>query len=232
MKKIVWILSFALACPTALINAAVSTSSPIAASMKATVADVAAEQAKKYLKIGADPEDPTRQPNEDEEVVIADKEVCDSGWGTGSGKKVAGCYVDHTAYIRNKTTHLLIAAFPCGNKPSGKHIVEGKVVSSKVAVVAMKGQDGKNGANGPAGPRGPQGVAGPRGLQGSPGNDGLDGEDGKDGFCSGKICKITAIVVTAIVGGLVVDRFKKNKPAKEGPKVTTLPPCTRLPCTF
>ncbi|MEK7140727.1 MAG: hypothetical protein AAB815_02995, partial [Patescibacteria group bacterium] len=55
---------------------------------------------KKYLVLGADPQAKNRQPTAEEEVVIIDHDICDEGWGTGSGKKVAGCYPKHSAVIR------------------------------------------------------------------------------------------------------------------------------------
>ena len=89
---------------------------------------------KRYLVLGADPQAENRQPTANEEVVIANVEVCDSGWGTGSGKKVSGCYPPHTAYIRDKVTKLVVAVFVCGNKPSDQHRVAGKVIPPEIAI--------------------------------------------------------------------------------------------------
>lgn len=83
---------------------------------------------KKYLNLGADPQAKDRQPGINEEVVIIDTDICDSGWGNGSGTKIAGCYPKNSAVIRDKTTGFVTAMFRCGNEPSDKRTVTGKVV--------------------------------------------------------------------------------------------------------
>ena len=82
---------------------------------------------KKYLNLGADPQDPDRKLQPGEQIVISYSEVCDPGWGTGSGKKVTGCYAPNTAYFTNAVNEV-IAVARCGNVPSDKHVVTGKVV--------------------------------------------------------------------------------------------------------
>ena len=87
---------------------------------------------KRYLNIGADPQEPGLQPGPDEEVVVLDEDVCDDAWGTGSSKKLAGCYHKGTGAIRKKGTHVLIAIFFCGNRPGSRHIVSGKTIAIEV----------------------------------------------------------------------------------------------------
>ncbi len=92
----------------------------------------AAQTPKHYLTLGADPEDKTRQPTANEVVIVSDTDVCDSGWGSGSGKKSPGCYHAGTAYIVNKDTHALHVVALCGNKPSDEHVITGKVVEMTI----------------------------------------------------------------------------------------------------
>ena len=117
----------------------------------------------KYLILGADPQAKDRQPTSDEEVVIIDQDICDPGWGTGSDKKVNGCYPKNSAVIRNKATGFVTAMYVCGNEPSEKHTIAGKVVPATELVlipgpVGPAGKDGKDGQSIKGDP-GPPGIA-------------------------------------------------------------------------
>ncbi|OGI57526.1 hypothetical protein A3B85_01865 [Candidatus Nomurabacteria bacterium RIFCSPHIGHO2_02_FULL_37_13] len=118
----------------------------------------------KYLILGADPQAKDRQPTSDEEVVIIDQDICDPGWGTGSDKKVNGCYPKNSAVIRNKATGFVTAMYVCGNEPSEKHTIAGKVVPATELVLIP----------GPVGPAGKDGKDG-QSIKGDPGSPGKDG---------------------------------------------------------
>lgn len=179
----------------------------------ATLAAPAVSQAqaapKKYLVLGADPQAKNRQPTADEEIVIIDHDLCDSGWGSGSGKKVAGCYPVNSAVIRDKATGFVVAMYVCGNDPSDKHTVTGKVVPAAEVVYIP-------GPQGPPGPAGPQGISGLRGFSGADGvsappkfeYSGISKEKEKHwyGFCSHG----TAQTVTCVVGGLLLGAVIHN----------------------
>jgi len=77
-------------------------------------------------------------------------------------------------------------------------------------------------------------------LRGLPGRDGIDGRDGKDGRDAAVLTvvekkshrhKHTALWV---IGGIIlaggIGAVVAGGGHKEGPKVTTLPPCTQAPC--
>jgi hypothetical protein len=86
----------------------------------------------KYLVLGGDPANQGRQPGVGEEVVVAEKAICDTavGFTTGKSGRVKGCYAPKTAAIRRVDNHELVAIFWCGNEPGTKGIVvEGKVVA-------------------------------------------------------------------------------------------------------
>ncbi|MDP2789215.1 MAG: hypothetical protein Q8O46_04210 [bacterium] len=96
--------------------------------------------ARKYLVLGADPQARNRQPiTGKEEVVIIDTDLCDPGWGTGSGKKVAGCYPVGSAVLRDKITGFVTAMYVCGNEPGSQHRVTGKVVPPEVVTLTLPG---------------------------------------------------------------------------------------------
>lgn len=85
--------------------------------------------AKRYLNLGADPQNADRQPIAGkEEVVVIDDDICDPAWGSGSGKKITGCYPKNSAVIRSIETKFVTAMYKCGNEPSEKHKVSGKVI--------------------------------------------------------------------------------------------------------
>ncbi len=84
---------------------------------------------KKYLNLGADPQNADRQPIAGkEEVVVIDEDICDPAWGTGSKNKIDGCYPKNSAVIRHIETGFVTAMYKCGNEPSQKHKVSGKIV--------------------------------------------------------------------------------------------------------
>ncbi|MDP9249164.1 MAG: hypothetical protein M3M85_01485 [bacterium] len=88
---------------------------------------------KKYLVLGGDPQELGLQPIPGvEEVFVSNEDLCDSGWGTGSGKKVSGCYRKGIAAIRNIKTRIIVAIYFCGNRPSDQHIGIGKAVPREV----------------------------------------------------------------------------------------------------
>jgi hypothetical protein len=101
--------------------------------MFATTAPLNAQQTKHYLTLGGDPEAKNRQPEPDEEVFVSDVDLCDSGWGTGSGARVEGCYRVGVAGIRKKITKIVTAIYFCGNTPADMHIGIGKAVPVEVA---------------------------------------------------------------------------------------------------
>ena len=127
----------------------------------------------KYLIPGGDPQDKNRQPMAGEEVVLSNSDLCDPGWGTGSGRRVAGCYPHGTAAIRRVSDHVVTAIYFCGNSPIGRIVVEGKLLPIPVA------------------------IPGPQGIPGIPGRDGRDGTDGRDGQ-PGQ----TIIYTTYVIGGV------------------------------
>lgn len=86
-----------------------------------------------YLNLGANPENKSRQPGVGEQLVVADNDVCDPAWGSGSGKKSDGCYPAHTTYITDKD-FVVNAVFLCGNEPSQRHLITGKVVTMSPAL--------------------------------------------------------------------------------------------------
>jgi hypothetical protein len=87
-----------------------------------------AQGAKVYLRMGADPTDKNRQPTADEKLVVLEEDICDSGWSSGSGKRVAGCYPSGSVAIVNKATGLVVAMLGCGNNPRDQHKVSGKEI--------------------------------------------------------------------------------------------------------
>ncbi len=97
--------------------------------------------ATKYLQMGVDPVNPNRQPTADEFLVLIDQDICDSGWGSGSGKRVAGCYQKGSVAIVSKTTMTVNAMLGCGNDPQNKRLtVTGKIIElspSKTAATSM-----------------------------------------------------------------------------------------------
>ncbi len=122
---------------------------------------------KKYLVLGADPKEKNRQPIAGKEhVVILNDEICDSGWGSGSGKRIVGCYPPHSAAIVDDVTDYVVVMYVCGNDPEQKHKAVGKIVpTAQLAYVPVPGpqgppgNDGKDGV-GTAGPQGPPGLTG------------------------------------------------------------------------
>jgi len=87
----------------------------------------AIQQEVKYLRLGEDPQNPGRMPGPGEILVVADDKVCDPAWGTRTGT-VSGCYAPKTVYIATQEL-VVIAPLVCGNVPSQRHVVTGKVIS-------------------------------------------------------------------------------------------------------
>lgn len=178
-----------------------------------------AQQQVKYLVLGADPQASDRQPTSQEEVVVIDHDLCDPAWGTGSGKKVAGCYPVHSAVIRNKLTGIVSAMYFCGNEPGAQHLVTGKVIPAAELVLVP-------------GPQGPAGPIGPQGPQGLNGLDGLNSAIVASKSGCGDWCKVgigVAILATGIAVGEHNDWWRKH----QGPTVTSddgIATCTGDPC--
>lgn len=140
-----------------------------AAPLSAQDSTAATAPKRHYLNLGADPQNPGRQPIAGKEHLVAvDQDLCDKGWGTKSGKKAAGCYPRGTLAIVDNATNAIVAVYYCGNEPSEHHVVTGKIVP--VEVTSVMGPVGVQGPPGPVGPQGPQGIPGPQGLTGAAGN--------------------------------------------------------------
>ena len=81
-----------------------------------------------YLNLGADPQDPGRQLLPGEVAILTDSDTCDSGWGSGSGRRITGCYQKNTLVFARATDHILTAVGRCGNTPNDQHVVTGKII--------------------------------------------------------------------------------------------------------
>ena len=90
---------------------------------------------RKYLNLGAAPQDIARQPQEGEVVVIVDRDICDPAWGSSKGP-VAGCYPKHTA-VYAKDGYVTAVVY-CGNVPSTKISATGKEIQLPVREVEVE----------------------------------------------------------------------------------------------
>ena len=97
-------------------------------------APLGAQTTTHYLSLGADPQNPGRQVQTGEVAILSDSPICDTGWGSGSGKKSNGCYPTNTLVFVDAVTHVLNAVGVCGNEPSQRHIVTGKIITVQVAL--------------------------------------------------------------------------------------------------
>ncbi len=187
-------------------------------------------QQKHYLNLGADPENPGLQPKAGQHLVAVDKDVCSSGWGTGSGRRVKGCYPRGTVLIVDDATNEVVAVFYCGNTPGEKLRVTGKLVTlgpvaSPVGVTRAPrdGNDGKSVTvsrvnagdvncffGGAKFTDGSGNVA--YACNGANGNDGQDGADaGVDLFpCNNSPAWAVGCIGAAIAGGILIAKSRNG----------------------
>ena len=107
---------------------------PCVQSVSAQTNTVLKSNQHEYLKINAAPQNPSFQCDANVgEIVLPYQDMYDDGWGSSSGK-VAGWYPKYTATCRNKADHTVIAIMICGNVPSNRLVVEGKVIAVQPAL--------------------------------------------------------------------------------------------------